>query len=261
MTCKEEWDYQRRRKWVSACSIVILIALLAVLTVVVGKPLVGMVSEPQQFRQWVEERGFGGKAAFVGMVALQVVIAMIPGEPLEMAAGYAFGAWEGLLLCLIGAAIGSMLVFLFVRLCGVRLAEAFVSREKIDSIKWLHNSKKRELLIFILFLLPGTPKDVMTYFVGLTDMKWYVFLGLSSVARIPSVVTSTFSGDALGMKNYVLAIIAFGVTALISLGGLLLYRMINSRVQKGQVEEGTGAVQPRDSKEKKGSGLDGTEKE
>ena len=240
MTGREERDYRRRRKWVSACSIVILIALLAVLTIVVGKPLVEMVSEPQQFRRWVEERGFGGKAAFVGMVALQVVIAMIPGEPLEMAAGYAFGAWEGLLLCLIGAAIGSVVVFLFVRLCGVRLAEAFVSREKIDSIKWLHNSKKRDLLVFILFLLPGTPKDVMTYFVGLTSMKWYVFLGLSSVARIPSVVTSTFSGDALGMKNYVLAIIVFAVTALISLGGLLLYRKINSRGQKEQPETEAG---------------------
>ena len=231
---QENKDYQRRRKWVSACSIVILIALIAVLSVVVGKPLVKMVSEPQQFRQWVSERGFGGQAAFVGMMALQVVIALIPGEPLEIAAGYAFGSWGGLLLCLIGAAIGSLVVFGFVRLCGVRLVEAFISREKLDSVKWLHDSQKRNVLIFVLFFLPGTPKDVLTYFVGLTDMKWYTFLALSSVARIPSVITSTFSGNALGTKNYVLAIVAFGVTALISVAGLLVYQKINKKAQAGQ---------------------------
>lgn len=231
---QENKDYQRRRKWVSACSIVILIALIAVLSVVVGKPLVKMVSEPQRFRQWVSERGFGGQAAFVGMMALQVVIALIPGEPLEIAAGYAFGSWGGLLLCLIGAAIGSLMVFGFVRLCGVRLVEAFISREKLDSVKWLHDSQKRNVLIFVLFFLPGTPKDVLTYFVGLTDMKWYTFLALSTVARIPSVITSTFSGNALGTKNYALAIVAFGVTALISVAGLLVYQKINKKAQAGQ---------------------------
>ena len=93
-------------------------------------------------------------------------------------------------------------------------------------MKFLQNTKKLNILIFILFFIPGTPKDLFTYFIGLTPMKLRTFLILSSIARIPSVISSTIGGEALGLQNYTFAIAVFILTAAISGIGLLIYRKI-----------------------------------
>ena len=99
---QEDRKYIIRRRAVSIVSFLILIGFFAVVAIYVGKPMLNLAKDPEMFRQWVDAHGFGGKMAMVGMMVLQVVVAVIPGEPLEIGAGYAFGAWEGLLLCLIG---------------------------------------------------------------------------------------------------------------------------------------------------------------
>ena len=128
----------------------------------VGVPMVRFFSEPEKFRLWVSEKGFMGKIAFVFMMIFQVVIALVPGEPLEIGAGYAFGGLEGTLLCVIGITLGSLIVFFLVRKFGVPFVEIFFPKEKINSLKILKSSKKRNLLIFLVFFLPGTPKDLLT---------------------------------------------------------------------------------------------------
>ena len=223
---KSRKEYLRRRKLVSIISLAILLVFFALITVFVGKPMLDGLGEPEAFRQWVDAHGIWGRLAFVGMVCLQVVVAMIPGEPLEIAAGYVFGNVEGLLLCLLGAVVGTIIIFLFTRFFGVKMVEAFVSREKLESVKFLHNPQKRNLLVFLLFFIPGTPKDVITYVIGITTMRLPTFLLLSSVGRIPSVVTSTIVGDALGTESYMLAIIVFVVTGLAAAGGMLIYHQI-----------------------------------
>ena len=199
----------RTKRIVGVASIVVFVALMLTLFFTVGKQLIEFVSEPEQFRNWVNESGVWGRIAFVGMMALQIIVAIIPGEPLEIGAGYAFGVWEGTGLCLLGALAGSALVFILVRRLGSKVVYAFFSRDKIEKISFLQDSKKLNLLAFILFLIPGTPKDVMTYFIGITPMKLSTWLLITGTARIPSVVTSTFGGDALGLGNYSLAIWVF----------------------------------------------------
>jgi uncharacterized membrane protein YdjX (TVP38/TMEM64 family) len=194
-----------------------------------GKPLIQFVSEPERFRVWVEGQGTWGKLALVGMMALQVVIAVIPCEALEIGAGYAFGMWEGAFLCLAGLILGSVTAILFTRKLGVRAVELIYSREKIESIKILNNRKRLDLLIFFLFLIPGTPKDLMTYLIGLTRMRITTYVLITSVARFPSVITSTIGGNALWMHNYRAAIVVFAITVFISLAGLLLYQFIEKK--------------------------------
>lgn len=218
--------YLRRRKIVSICSLMILLAFFAVISITVGKPLLQMVSEPEQFRQWVDERAFWGRLAFIGMMCLQVIVAVIPGEPMEIGAGYAFGPWEGMLLCLAGAAAGSILIYFFARKWGVKMVEAFISREKLQSVRFLQDAKRLNLLVFLIFFIPGTPKDVVTCFIGLTPMRLPAFLLITSIARIPSVLSSTLGGDALGIQDYTLAAVIFACTAAISLGGILYYRRL-----------------------------------
>lgn len=207
-------------------SILIFIGFTLFITFAVGKPMIEFVEDPKLFREWVDTYGILGRIVFVGMVVLQVVIALIPGEPLEFGAGYAFGAFEGTILATIGILIGSVLVFFLVKKLGVALLEVFFSNEQISKVKILKKSPKRDGLLFLLFLLPGTPKDILTYFLGLTDIKFFTLIFLSVVGRFPSVVSSTISGAALGRESYILAIIVFAITLLLSLIGLLIYNKI-----------------------------------
>ena len=154
------------------------------LSLLVGGPLLRFIGDPAQFRAWVDAHGFWGRAAFVGMVFTQVVLAVLPGEPLEIAAGYAFGFWEGTLLCLVGISSASLLIFLFVRRFGMRTVRVFFSEEQIASVHFLHDRRRLTLLTLILFLIPGTPKDVMTYCVGLTEMKLSTWMAIATLARI-----------------------------------------------------------------------------
>lgn len=204
------------------------VVLLLFLTVFwfAGRPILDLAGDPDRFRAWVAERGWWGQLAFVGMMALQIFVAVIPGEPLELAAGYAFGAWQGMGLCLAGAALGSITVFLLVRILGVRAVETFFPREKIMELSFLKDARRRDVLIFTLFCIPGSPKDLLTYISGLTNISLGRWLLLTTPARIPSIITSTVGGDALGVGNVPFAVGVFAVTLLISGGGILAYRRI-----------------------------------
>ena len=220
---------EAHKKKIYLFAIIVALIFIAAVGYLVGKPMIEFVREPERFRAWVDSSGFVSRVIFVGMVIFQLIIALIPGEPLEMGAGYAFGAWEGTILCIIGCVIGSALVFLFVRRFGVKLVEVFFPREKIRSLRFLQDSRRLNLLTFIVFFIPGTPKDLLSYFIGLTDMKLGTWLLITAVARIPSIVTSTVTGDALGLKDYQFALIAFGVTLALSLVGILVYRRLSAR--------------------------------
>ena len=216
----------KQKKCFGAVSLIIFLLFAVLVTVFIGRPMLRFVEEPDLFRNWVDEHGIGGRLLFLGMVIFQVFFAIIPGEPLEIGAGYAFGTIEGTLLCLAGTTIGGILVFLLVRKIGVRLVEVFFPIEKIRSLWFLRTSKRRNFLTFLLFFIPGTPKDLLCYFVGLTDMKLSTWIWITLIARIPSIITSTIGGDALGEERYTLAIVAFAITAAVSVVGILIYQKI-----------------------------------
>jgi len=126
-----------------------------------------------EFQTRIDSFGAWGWLVALGIQVLQVIVALIPGEVVEVGCGMAFGTWGGLLICLAGSAIGSALIFLLVRKFGVKLVEVFVSREKINSLKFLSNERKLKSIIFLVFFTIGTPKDLLTYFAGLTNIKFY----------------------------------------------------------------------------------------
>lgn len=228
---------EKQKKMLSAAAIIIFILLFAALAWFVGRPMIRFARQPEQFRSWVDGHGALGCAAYAAMVFLQVVVAIIPGEPLEIAGGYAFGAWWGTALCLIGAVLGSAAVFALVRRWGRPLAEVVFPKEKLDKLQFLHSSPKRTALLWLIFTAPGTPKDLLCYFAGLTDMKWRTWLLIATVGRLPSIVTSTVGGGALGDRNYMTAAIAFGVALAAAGVGYLVYRAVCRRNgQKGEEE-------------------------
>ena len=214
---------EKQKRWIAGTGIFLFLLLSVLICIFAGKPLIQFVQEPERFRAWVDEQGILAPIAFLGMLVLQIVVAVIPGEPLEIAAGYAFGAVEGTLLCLFGAFLGRVAVFLLVRKLGARAVDVFFPLDKLNELKFLQNKRRLTLWVFFLFFLPGTPKDVLCYVVGLTDLPLRSWLIISA---IPSIVTSTIGGDALGMGDYDFALLVFVITVVISGLGLLAYHLI-----------------------------------
>ena len=217
---------EREKRWIVGLGLGLFLVLFVLVAWYAGRPLVAFASEPERFQQWVDSQGLLAPVLFMGMVILQVVVAVIPGEPLEIAAGYAFGALEGTVLCVLGTLIGGVLVFLLVRRFGAQAVEFFFDLEKFRSLRFFQDRRRLTFWVFLVFFLPGTPKDVLCYFVGLTDMRLRTWILVSAVARIPSIITSTVGGSALGMGEYAFAAIAFLAALAISGLGLLAYRAI-----------------------------------
>lgn len=216
----------RHKKILYSVSIALFLVFSFAVGWYIGAPMVRLAGQPEHFRAWVDKSGIWGRILFVGMVFLQVIVALIPGEPLELAAGYAFGAFEGTLLSMLGILLGSMVIFLLVRKLGPKFVEVFFPEREIKRLSFLKNPRKAKVLAFILMTIPGTPKDLLSYFAGLTPLSLKQWLGIVLVARIPSLVTSTVSGGAAGERRYILSAVMLGITLLLSGIGLLYYRKI-----------------------------------
>lgn len=226
----EKMEYERKRKWLAGISIAVVGVLVVLLTLFIWNWLRSFSQD--DFRDYIQSFGPLGWLVLLGLQFLQVFIALIPGELLETAAGYAFGPWVGTAICYVGVGLASSLIFALTRRYGVKLVEIFVAREQINELRFLNTERKRNNLIFLLYFIPGTPKDLLTYFVGLTDIKLSQFLILSMIARIPSVISSTFGGHLLGEERYTGAIILYGVTGVVSAIGLLGYNMYLKKKQQ-----------------------------
>ena len=183
--------------------------------------------------------GVLGWLAMFGVQMLQVVIAFIPGEPVELIAGALYGAAGGLALCTLGCVTASALIFLLSKRLGKSVLDSLFGAEKVKDWKWLYDSQRMELVTFILFLIPGTPKDMLTYVVGVTNMRVGKFLLISSLARIPSVLSSTMIGSSLRQGNWVLTLVVFIITAVVGVVGITCKDRMIAFCRGGRREPGT----------------------
>ena len=215
--------------------ILIIVALLAVIGVCVymyvhfGKSAIELVKDTERFKAWIDGFGVWGVIVFIAIRILQTVFKFIPTEPIEIGAGLVWGWFGGFALCLLGNMIGSVIILLMTRRIGTRILRVFRLENKLQSMRFLQDREKRNRLLFIFYLVPGTPKDTMTYFAGLTDMNMIEFMIISSIARIPAIVSSTICGAYLGANNFKVAAIVFIVTALLSIPGAIIYKKISAR--------------------------------
>lgn len=169
----------------------------------------------------------GGKEmVLVSLILLQIFIAFLPGEPLELAAGYLFGGLKGTVLCLIGTLFGTVLVYLVVRACKGKVISFFFSKEQVEKFQRILGKKKTQMWIFMLFLIPGTPKDIMTYVVSLTDIRLSKWLVIATIGRIPSIITSTYFAGSVRNCNLTQAAVIGMITVALFIGGTVYYKKI-----------------------------------
>jgi uncharacterized membrane protein YdjX (TVP38/TMEM64 family) len=210
----------------------ILLASAVVLLTVYFFPHIMRLRDAQvreEVRVYVQDSGIFGVLLMLGLQLVQVILSVIPGEPVEVLFGFIYGPWVGALLCLSGITLGSFAVFCTTRFLGKKIMKSTETNDKFKKLNFLKDPKKRDVLIFFLFFLPGTPKDTLTYFAPFTKIELWKFLLVTTVARFPSVITSTFAGESIFTGNYVDSVIIFGVTGAIGIIGILAYNFILSK--------------------------------
>lgn len=220
----EETKHYSKRYAATLLSVISVI--LAILAIVGGILLYEYIDDLEAY---AKEHIVVGSLIFSAICAIQVIVAFIPGEIVEVAAGVLFGPWWGTLFCLIAETLGSVIVILLVRKFGRRLVESLYPREKLDALPILNDPKKRNTFIFLLFAIPGTPKDFLTYIIGLTKVSIPMYILLTFFARIPSVITSTFMGASIGDGKLIQAVIILSATAVVSGIGYLVYLAIQKK--------------------------------
>lgn len=178
------------------------------------------------FVEEIQSTGIFGALILCLIQTLQVVVAFIPGEFVELAAGVMFGPILGLLLCLVGLNLGAALIFVLVRRLGRAFVDENVSERDFKRLTFLNEPRRALIILFFIFLIPGIPKDVLIYPIPLTKVKLSHFMIVSSIARIPTIITSTLTGSAVIEENYTLAVIMTVISVALALVGLIFNKRI-----------------------------------
>lgn len=183
-------------------------------------PWIAELSEPDGLQRVVEDvrnAGVGGVFILLAFQFLQIVVAFIPGEIVQIAAGMMYGPWIGALVVIVGAVISSAFIFALVHKLGAPFVRAMIPEKWMGKLERFENSEKLDVMVFVLFLIPGLPKDVFTYLVPLTNMSMRNFVVLANVGRIPGVLISTLGADRLIEGDYGQSAILFGIAAVIGI--------------------------------------------
>ena len=172
------------------------------------------------FKEKVSSSGILGLLMLLVLQIAQIFLIIIPGEPIEILAGMCYGPIWGTVFIMASAGIISVIIFFLVRKYGKKFVYNFCNKEKVTKIensKLFKNPKKIEMIMLILFLLPGTPKDLLVYIAGLLPIKPIRFVLISVFARFPSVISSTLAGANLAIGDWKKSIIMYVGIVLIAM--------------------------------------------
>lgn len=210
--------------------LLILLAFAVLIPVLIYLPeILKLTVSIDDFRDYILSTGKSGPIIFIFFQILQTVIAPIPGEVIQIAGGYIYGTTLGTAYSTLGLLIGAVTAFYFTRFLGRAYVEKLLNKNKL---KWMANllgNKKFALFLFLIFIIPGMPKDMFIYAAGLTPIKPLKFFTILLVARFPWLLASVSIGSNIYHKNYVatVAIVIVAVTAFL-LGIIYKDKLINS---------------------------------
>ena len=163
---------------------------------------------------------------YIGAQIVQIIICIIPGNALQFASGWLYGFWIGLLLSVIGAALGSAIVYYLARFLGHDAIHLLFGQRKVTEYIDKMNSPKGLIITFIIFLIPGTPKDLCSYVAGLSDIKLKPYLIVSLIARTPGMMGSLLIGQQVGEGSYIGAGIIAAVAVILFVLGIIFRKQV-----------------------------------
>ena len=220
--------------------VTLFVGALLYLTIRFGPDLTRLVSNPHQFRTYLLSFGPWSAIVFMLFQVIQVVIAVIPGEPVQLAGGYIFGTVLGTIYSTLGVTVGNIIVFFAVKLFGYPLVKKLVPEKEFEKFNILINSPKLEATIFLLFLIPGIPKDILVYIAGLTPIHPLIFFLIITVARMPAMIGSSYVGAKIETSEYQIAIIVSVIASVLFILGVIykdkIITLLHNRFRGGKKE-------------------------
>lgn len=189
-----------------------MLKLLLLLIIVVGIPLYVFFYQ----REFLERfKSFDDIIAFlqtyktesifvyIGVQIMQIVISIIPGQAFQFAAGYLYTFFPGLFFSIIGSILGTLISFYLAKLLGKDAMHLLFGEERMRYFIQRLNSKKAYTIVFFIYLIPGFPKDLLSYAAGVSEMKFRPFLIFSLVGRIPGMAGSLLIGSLFFKEHYI----------------------------------------------------------
>lgn len=216
MTDSEQMDKRKRTITIIKFSILLLI--------IIGAPVYLYINYRDTLLnpEWLAAlpdllRQYSWRSALVlmGLQILQVIICVVPGQPIQIAASYLFGVFRGYLISITGAVIGATIAFYLAKLLGKDALELFFDKDKIEDYQRKLNSGRGLLAVLIIYLIPGLPKDLVGYVAGISDMNIRSFLIVSTIGRTPPMLGSLLFGHFASSRNYTAIAVLAAITLII----------------------------------------------
>jgi uncharacterized membrane protein YdjX (TVP38/TMEM64 family) len=206
-----------RYRWRLTGSVIALAVASCVWLVMTEAPsyqaLVRLCVDRHFLKQTLRAWGIGAPVVFVVLQALQVIIAPIPGEMTGILGGFLFGEWPGLIYSTIGLTLGSMGAFGLGRWCGAHAVRILVSQKTWAKLGFIVEAEGA-ILCFIIYLIPGLPKDMACYLFGMSPMPLWLFALVSTLGRLPGTwVLSTQGAHAAAGHYFEIGLLTVIVTA------------------------------------------------
>lgn len=226
------------QKKLKIAAVAVFLAVMLVFTIIASRWVMSLseASKLEAFQGWVASLGIGGWLLLFAIQYVQIVVAFIPGGPVQVVSGALFGVWGGLAVCVGGTLLATATVFYLVSRYGHSVISLFVEEKDIAKFKFLQDEKNLEKLVLLLFFIPATPKDALTYIFALTKIKMSRFMLISTLARIPAVLTSILAGDSIIAGNWRRAVVMFAVLTAVSASGLFVQKLLRERINTKRKE-------------------------
>ncbi len=189
-------------------------------------------SSPERIQSAVDGWGSWAPLAFILIQVVQVIVFVIPGEIPQIAGGYLFGVVPGSFYSIVGILIGSSVNFLLARRLGVPFVRALFSERQLRSFEGIAHSARAQIAFFLLFVIPGIPKDILCYVAGLSPLRFGAFMLISTLGRMPGIVGSAAMGSAAASKEWALALILLAAASLLFVVGMVFRRKVHAFIER-----------------------------
>lgn len=201
----------------------IVLCLLMILIAVIGYQYFSKYfyafKDPKKIKNIIISYGKYSTIAFAALQFLQVVVFFIPGEIVQIAGGYIFGTLNGMLISLVGVILGTLFGYCVAHYFGKPLLDKIIDKKSMNYFERILNYGKIDFVVFLLYIIPGVPKDALSYICGISKIKLKRFMIISTIGRIPGMVISSYFGSNINSgNNKVLIAIAVAAILLFAMG-------------------------------------------
>ena len=227
---KSSEKYKKFIRYTTVIAFLLFIVLSTVLSVPLVKDLRTEEGMERMTHRLESYGGLVGMIIFVAIQALQVVIAVIP--PVQLVGGVLFGWFLGTVLSFAGIVLGNLLIFVIVGKFGRPIVDAFVDEKNLQRFSFLNDEKKLTRLLMLLYIVPGVPKDILSYLVPLTKIKRRDFFLYVMPCRIPAILLTTIMGSNAVSGNYKTALVLLAVSAFLGILGFVFKEPLMKRLNK-----------------------------